>query len=80
LNAYEWAIKNNYIDEKNVIISYKDFAQKVSQRFQTPFHSDWKVKGPSKQGYYMIIDSKRKKIFDYVSIRNITYYVFKNIK
>ena len=73
LIAHEWALENNFIiNDNDGNISCNDFAQKVSQQFQTTYHSDWKLKGPSIKGHYLIIDSKtRKIIFDSAGFRNI---------
>ena len=63
---------NFIINDNDGNISCNDFAQKVSQQFQTTYHSDWKLKGPSIKGHYSIIDSKtRKIIFDSAGFRNI---------
>ena len=59
LNAYKWAVKNNYIN-----ISCNDFAQKVSKEFKTAYHKDWKIQGPSCKGNFRVLDSKLNIIFD----------------
>ena len=42
-----------------------DFAKKVSEAFKTTYHSDWRVRGPSRMGHYFVIGSKQKIIFNF---------------
>ena len=46
-------------------------AKKISEEFKTSYHNGWKIKGPSKEGNYMIIDSKLKIIFESNVFRNL---------
>ena len=72
LNAKEWALKNNYIINDNGLkIPINDMAKKISEQFKTLYHNDWKIKRSSKEGNYMVIDSKRKIIFDSNGFRNL---------
>ena len=71
LNAKEWALKNKDIRNDNELtIPINDLVKKISEQFKTIYHNDWKIKGPSKEGNYMVIDSERKIIFDSNGFRN----------
>jgi len=65
LDAYAWALSKNYIKKDNYVnIHYEDFAKKVSEKFKTIFHNDWKIRpSKTKQGHFWIIDAKHIKIF-----------------
>ena len=65
LNAHEWALKSNYITNDNFVnIPYKDFARKISEKYQTEYHSDWKIKGLVYSKIYWVVDSTGKEIFN----------------
>ena len=73
-NACHWALKNNYIkDENHLNIPKKEFAKKIAQQFQTVYHDDWKIKGPTIKGHYEVINSKKHIIFDSNGLKNHSY-------
>ena len=71
LNAYEWALKNNYIINQNKVnMSWNDFAQKISEKFKSIYHFDWKIRNSFKEGHYNVIDSKFNIIYDSTGFKN----------
>jgi hypothetical protein len=61
-DAYKWAKSNNYlINDKK---SYKEFAKRISEKFQTNYHSDWKIKEKPENGIFWVEDSKEKGVFN----------------
>jgi len=77
LDAYTWALNNNYIEKYNYVnIHYEDFSKKISEKFRTIFHSNWKIK--SKKEHFLIIDSKYKIIFDTATPINYGNFNFIN--
>ena len=75
LNAYEWALENNYIRNDK----YDDLAQKISKQFKTDYHDDWKIRKIKNQHSCDII-SKRKIIFNYDKLRNDANKIFNSFK
>ena len=66
LDAYKWASQNNYIRNDK----YDDLAKKISMKFQTNYHNDWRIK-IFNHGHSCALVSERKKIiFDYNGLRN----------
>ena len=87
-DAFSWAKKNKYyredifridfikINRGNVIdIPYDELAKKISEKFKTKYHSDWKITS-SKEGYAFVVNSKLKVIFHPLGIK----YLLANIK
>ena len=73
-NACHWALKNNYIkDENHLNMSKNDFSKKIAQQFQTKFHSDWKIVGPTIKGHHEVINSKKQIIFNSNGLKNHSY-------
>ena len=68
LQAYEWALISNYIN--NDKYSINDLVDKISKKFQTNYHNDWKISIYNHRHSCAII-SERKIIFDYNGLRNL---------
>ena len=65
MKAHEWALKNNYIRSDNYVnMSPYDFAKKVSQEFQTTYHSEWKRGGSSEVHHFWVVDENGNEIFN----------------
>ena len=75
LNAYEWALKNNYIRNDK----YDDLAKEISKQFKTEYHDDWKIRRSIKQHTCNII-SNIKIIFNYNELRNRANKIFNSLK
>ena len=58
LNAYDWALENNYLinDKYNI----NELAEKISKQFKSTFHNDWKIRRP-KDGINGAFSSITKK-------------------
>jgi len=70
LEAYNWALKNNYlINDKYVV---EDLAKKISNQFKSTFHNDWKIRRPKngKKGVFSSIINKGKEIAKPHELRN----------
>ena len=65
MKAHEWALKNNYIRNDNYVnMSPYDFAKKISQEFQTTYHSEWKRGGSSEVHHFWVVDGNGNEIFN----------------
>ena len=52
LNAYDWALENNYLIYVNYNIN--ELVKKISIQFKSTSHDDWKIKIPKKGSSYII--------------------------
>ena len=73
LQAYEWALINNYINNNKYSIN--DLVDKISKKFQTNYHNDWRISIYNHRHSYAII-SEGKIIFDYNGLRNRAKNIF----
>ena len=71
LDAYEWALQNNYYGNDK----YDDLAKKISKKFKANYHNDWRISIFKKQHSCAIV-SGRKIIFDYNGLRNRAKKIF----
>ena len=62
--AHKWALKNNYIRKDNYVKNISDFAKKISEKFKTIYHSDWKIVGANDKKHFLVKDSTGKEIFN----------------
>ena len=78
LSAYEWALKNKYIEKDYKInISKKELAKNISKQFNSTYHSEWKIEGSSKNEKYFFKDSKTYKIISPSAVLSNGDYNFK---
>ena len=70
-NACIWAYENKYIkDENHLNMDINDLVKKIAKQFQTSYHSDWKIRGPTIKGHYEVINSKKQIILDSGGLKN----------
>ena len=70
LNAYDWALENNYLKKDNYNIN--ELAKKISIQFNSTFHDDWKISRPKKgeKGVFSSITKEGEEIVKPQELRN----------
>ena len=70
-NAYDFALKNNFVINEERPKNCYEFAKKASKEFKTTYNDKSRIKGPSIYGSFRVINSNKKVIFDSSKISKI---------